>query len=242
MEDSSGMGQVQEAPALTPVSQPAQEAPAAKPEERIFRQSEVNDIVKRAKYGAVEDYKRLQSEQPAYASHKHGGEVSQASLQEDDIRRMAGEEAQRLRDQWIKDEQSRIENENAQRIVQGFLQKISPGREKYSDFDSVVGDPQNYGRFPLVVQLLGEYMDNSHDVLYALAKDPAKLVDLERMARDYPDIAIRQAQRLSQSIKDNDAAGKVRMPNEPLSQLRPSSSGNDLGVLSVKDYRKKYMV
>ncbi len=237
MEDSSVREVANESPA--PVTQPVQVAPVETPGERIFRQSEVNDIVKRAKHEEAEKYRRLSVEQPAYAAQKYG-EQPQPAMREDDVRRLAGEEAQRLRDQWVKDEQSRAQNDSAQRIVQGFLQKISPGREKYADFDTVVGDPQNYGRFPLVVQLLSEYMDNSHDVLYALAKDPTKLVDLERTAREYPDIAIQQAQRLSQSIRDNDAAGKVRLPNEPISQLRPSTSGNDLGVLSVKDLRNKY--
>lgn len=239
MEDSSVMDRANESP--TPAAPQAAPAPAAPPEERIFRQSEVNDIVKRAKHEEADKYRRLNAEQPAYAAQKYGEQPS--SLREDDVRRLAGEEASRLREQWVKDEQARIQSDNAQRIVNGFLQKITPGREKYSDFDTVVGDPQNYGRFPMVVQLLSEYMDNSHDVLYALAKDPTKLVDLERTAREYPDIAIQQAQRLSQSIKDNDAAGKVRLPNEPISQLRPSStSGTDLGVLSVRDYRAKYRI
>ncbi len=239
MEDSGVMDGAKDSPA--PAVQPAQEAPAAQ-SERIFKQSEVNEIVKRAKHDEAEKYRRLNAEQPAYAAQKYGEQPS-SSFREDDIRRLAGEEAQRLREQWVKDEQARIQTDNAQRIVQGFLQKITPGREKYSDFDTIVGDPQNYGRFPLVVQLLSEYMDNSHDVLYALAKDPTKLVDLERTAREYPDIAIQQAQRLSQSLKDNDAAGKVRLPNEPLQQLRPSSTtGTDLGVMSVRDYRSKYRI
>jgi hypothetical protein len=47
-------------------------------------------------------------------------------------------------------------------------------------------------------------------------------------------------QRLSQSIKDNESAGKMRHPNEPLSQMRPSNTGTDNGAMSVKDYRSKY--
>jgi len=253
MESSNGLSQGSETssqPGLTSSAPPpAQSAPVSAPEERTFRQSEVNDIVKRAKYGAIEDYKRLQSEQPQYANQKYGehrqAEQAQTPNQpvthEQDVRRMAAEEAQRLRDQWIKDEQSKTEAANAQRTVQNFWQKISPGREKYPDFDKVVGDI-NYRAFPNVVHLLGDFVDNSHDVLYELGKDRIKMANLESLAYMSPQDAIVQAQRLSQSIKDNEASNKVKLPNEPLSQMRPSNTGTDNGVMGVKDYRQKYKV
>jgi len=66
---------------------------------------------------------------------------------------------------------------------------------------------------------------------------------LEQLAYMSPKDAIVQAQRLSQSLKDNEAAGKVRMPNEPLSQMRPSNTGTDTGAaMSVTDLRRKYKV
>ncbi len=254
MESSNGMSQGQEnisqQPGLTssaPASAPS--APVQAPEERTFRQSEVNDIVKRAKHGAVEDYRRLQSEQPQYATQKYGEPAQQHRPQEaqqnlpheGEVRRLAAEEAQRLRDQWIKDEQSKAEAANAQRTVQNFWSKIAPGREKYPDFDKVVGDI-NYKAFPNVVHLLGDFVENSHDVLYELGKDRIKMANLESLAYMSPQDAIIQAQRLSQSIKDNEAAGKVKLPNEPLSQMRPSNTGTDNGVMGVKDYRQKYRV
>lgn len=253
MESSNGLSQGSETssqPGLTSTAPaPAQSAPVQAPEERTFRQSEVNDIVKRAKYGAIEDYKRLQSEQPQYASQKYGeaqqpnrpAETQQPLANEHEVRRLAAEEAQRLRDQWNKDEQSKTEAANAQRTVQNFWQKIAPGREKYQDFDKVVGDI-NYRAFPNVVHLLGDFVDNSHDVLYELGKDRIKMANLESLAYMSPQDAIVQAQRLSQSIKDNEAANKMKLPNEPLSQMRPSNTGTDNGVMGVRDYRQKYKV
>lgn len=93
------------------------------------------------------------------------------------------------------------------------------------------------------MQLLADHIDNSHDVLYEMGKDRFKMSQLEQLAYMSPKDAIVQAQRLSQSLKDNEAAGKVRMPNEPLSQMRPSNTGTDTGAaMSVTDLRRKYKV
>ena len=109
MENSNGMSQgtdVSQPSSLTSSAQsPAQVAPVSQTEERVFKQSEVNDIVKRAKYGAVEDYRKLQSEQPQYVQQKYGeqsphNQSAQNFSQESDIRRLAAEEAQRLRSPW----------------------------------------------------------------------------------------------------------------------------------------------
>jgi hypothetical protein len=242
MEVAQGQSAPEAAQPSTPAATPA--TPPA--EERNFRQSEVNDIVKKAKYGAVEDYKRLQVQQPEYAQtkqHAGGGEGSttqqQPHAQESEIRRLAAQEAQRLRDEWVSEAKTKSEAEYAQRTVQSFWNKISPGKEKFADFDEVTKDIE-YSRFPNVVQLLAEYVDNAPDVLYELGKDRIKMANLESLSYMSPKDAIVQAQRLSKSLKDNEAASNTRLPNEPLSKMRPSNTGTDNGVLSVKDFRSKY--
>lgn len=221
--------QAQSAP--TPMSQ----------DERSFRQSEVNEIVKRAKNDAVETYKRLHAEQPQYAQQKYGDTNTAHGFSEENYRKIAAEEAKRHLEQVRQDALQESQNESAKRTVQNFFAKTVKGREKYQDFDQVTGDV-DLGRFPNVVQLLGEYIDNSDDVFYELGKDRIKLANLEMLAERSPNDAISHAKRLSQSIKDNQSAVKTRVPNEPLSQLRPSTTGTDTGALSVSDYRKKYRV
>ena len=216
------------------------------PSERVFKQSDVDNIVKRVKHDAVESYKRMQQTQPEYAQQKFGEALgpqhqTQHGLTQDDVRRMAAEESQRLRDQWISEANQKSQEENAQRTVQEFFNKINTGREKYSDFDNVTGDIK-LARFPNVVQLLAQYVDNSDSVLYELGKDRIKLANLEWLAERSPEDAIVQAQRLANSIKENEQATKTRLPNEPLNQLRPSNTGTDNGVMSVADYRRKYKV
>lgn len=255
MESANGISQGSDTNVSQPGSSsavaPASSTPAASVDERTFRQSEVNDIVKKVKHEAVEGYKRLQSEQPSYIQQKEAGRVEQpyqapqspnANVSsEHEVRRLASEEVQRARDQWMQEARTKSQEDEAKRTVQDFWNKTAPGKEKYQDFDKVTGDIE-YARFPNVVQLLAKHVENSHDVLYELGKDRTKMATLETLAAMSPRDAIIQAQRLAQSIKDNEAAKQVRVPNQPLSQLRPSNTGTDNGVMSVKDYRAKYKV
>lgn len=215
-------------------------------EEKLFKQSEINDIVKRVKHEAVESYKR-KSERPDHAQSEAGyiprqqQQAHNPSLSSDDVRRMAAEETQRLRDEWVKEAYRSAQEQDAQRIVNEFFTKLSAGKEKYQDFDQVVGDV-NYGRFPNTVQLLTSYVDNAHDVMYELGKNRGNLAILEQLAQMSPNDAIVQVRKISQGLKDNEAAGKVRFAQEPLSQLRPSNTGTGNGVMTVSDYRAKYKV
>ncbi len=254
MESANGQAQGQDtsSPGLTSSAPPAQSqtAPVQSSDERVFRQSEVNEIVKKAKYGAVEDYKRVATEQPDYASRKYGDSgvspqqpTHQQSMAPDEstYRKIAAQEAQRLRDEWVQEARTKAEADNARGIVQTFWNKISPGREKYQDFDKVTSDIE-FSQFPNVVQLLAQHSENAHDLLYAFGNDRIKMAQLEYLASKSPRDAIVQVQRLSQSIKDNEAASKIKTPNEPLSKLRPSNLGTDNGVMTVKDYRARYKV
>jgi hypothetical protein len=247
-EGVNGLSQGNDIPSSQPTTpaptQGAQEAPRVQ-EERSFRQSEVNEIVKRAKNDAVETYRRLNAEQPQYAQQKYGdytpSQTVNNTFNEDSYRKIAAEEAKRHLEEVRQDALRQSQDEQAKRTVQNFFAKTGKGREKYQDFDQVTGDV-DLGRFPNVVQLLSEFVENSDDVFYELGKDRIKLANLEQLANLSPNDAIVQARRLSQSIKDNQASQKVRFPNEPLSQMRPSNTGTDTGAMSVGDYRKKYKV
>lgn len=241
----------------TPSSQPVQSQPTSQvqnnsspSDERTFKQTEVNDIVKRVKHEAAESFKRMQSEQPQYLHQKMGDSneqyqrpntqnVNNAYSDETNIRRMAAEEAQRMRDEWIQATQAEAHKESAKRTVDEFWNKVSTGKEKYQDFEQVAGDIE-YARFPNVVQLLAHHIDNADSVLYELGKDRIKMANLEALAERSPRDAIVQAKRLAQSIKDNEATQNIKIPNAPLSQMRPSNTGIDNGAMSVKDLRAKY--
>ena len=223
------------APAPAPVSSPSV---SAQQQEKSFTQSEINDIVGRAKHEAVERYKRSSepSAQPQIQSQQAN---SQSALSPDDFRRMAAEEVQRSWKEQRESEQRSAQEKDAERIAKEFFAKLSAGKEKYQDFDSVVGDIQ-FNAFPKVVQLAHGYVENTADVMYELGKDRIRMANLESLAERSPQDAIKQVQRFAQSIKDNATAANVKFPREPLSQLRPSNTGTDNGVLAVRDLRSKY--
>ena len=222
-----------------PVSSQAPES--STPSEKMLRQSEVNDIVGRAKQDAasraVEQYKRSQeSQQPS-----HDRQPQHQVMSEERYRQVAAEEAQRIRDQERAEYQTRSETDNAQRIVKNFYDKMVAGKEKYEDFDKVTGDVE-LQRFPNTVHMLAEMVDNPHDVLYELRKNRAKLAQIELTAREFPQEAVHDLRRLADSIKNNEAASSRRTPNAPLSQQRPSNVGTDSGknALSMRDLKSKY--
>lgn len=210
------------------------DAPTEQKTERVFRQEDVNEIVKRAKLDAVESFKRKSiQQQPEYSVQPHVGMV------ESDIRKLAAEEAQRLHESLLNESKSKYEQQQAQKIVQTFYDKVNAGKEKYADFDTVTGDLE-LKLFPNVVQMLAEHIDNSGDVLYELGKNRLKLAQLEQLSYMSPRDAIKEAQRLASSIRENEKAASIKQPNAPLSQQRPSNIGTESGVLTVDDYRKKY--
>lgn len=258
MQSANGMAQSQDVnlgssqPATPSPHTESAPAPEVTREERTFRQAEVNDIVRRAKNDAVETYRRMQTERPDYVEQKYS-DVRQPQIapqqpyqphinqSEDRIKALVAEESQKHLENARLEALRQHQDAQAQKTVQNFWNKVLPGREKYQDFDTVAGDI-DYRAFPNVVQLLGDYVENSSDVLYELGKNRSNMFLLESLADRSPHDAIKEVQRMSQAIKDNEAAKKAQLPKEPLSQMRPTTGGTDDGALSVSDYRKKYRV
>jgi hypothetical protein len=213
-------------------------------QEKMLRQSEVNDIVGRAKSEAatraVEQYKRSQQESAQSQQHSNYTQQSNDSMSEEKIRKLAGEEAARLRSEWMTEQQTRIETDAAKRIVKTFYDKLATGKDKFDDFDQVTNDVK-LERFPNTVHMLAEHIDNADEVMYEISKNRSKLARIEQTSRDFPEEALWDLKRLSESIKANNAAGLVKTPRAPLSQQRSSNVGTDSGgALSMRDLKAKY--
>jgi hypothetical protein len=208
------------------------------PTERTFKQSELNEIVGRVRQEAAESAKRqLQSQQPPPVQNQ-----TTKSLSEDDVKRLTGQELERQREVWMKETQERNDAQTAERIVAAYKEKISPGKDKYTDFETVTGN-LDMRYYPNVVQLLAEHIDNSHDVLYDLAQHRTKLSQIEQLCGHNPQDAIYEIKRLSESIKANESSANSKHVKAPLTQQRPSNTGTDSGAtLSVRDYKARYKV
>lgn len=240
----NGMNQGQEVSQVPAAEMASASEQRVAADERVFKQSEVNDIIKKAKYGAVEDYKRLQAQQPQYAQEKYSDNSSlrhSEAMPEDKLKKLVEEAAERHIDRVRQDALEKHQEEMAQRVVQNFYQKTQSGKEKFQDFDTVTGDiPLQH--FPKVVELLADHVENADEVYYELGKDLLKMSGIENLARESMPAAVKEMKRFAKSLKDNEDARRIRQPNEPLSQMRPSNTGTDVGAMSVSDYRKKYKV
>lgn len=207
--------------------------PSAPVQEKLLKQSEVNDIVGRAKHEAVERFKREQSRQV-------DPNTETRNISHDDIRRMAAEEASRLRNEWVQEQQRIAGEKDAERIAGEFFTKLGTGKERYQDFDKTI-ENVDFAAIPNIVQL-SNMVDNTADVMYELAKNPSKIATLQQLISISPKLAYSEMQRLSSSIKDNANVSNYKSPNDPLSQMKPSNTGTDAGALTVTSLRSKYRV
>jgi hypothetical protein len=220
------------------VSTPApvgQGSESSAPAERTFKQSEVNEIVGKTRQEAVERYQRSQQAQPAPAPAQQATPV-------DEIRRVAAEVLNSERDKWLSQQESQRVEQEAKRIATDFHTKLTTGKDKYSDFDAVTGNLDYAAMHEIVGLAAHSASDAIPDVMYELAKNPHKIANLQQLARTQPRLAVTEMQRLVTSIRENEAAAQAKVPNSPLSQMRPSNTGTDTGAMSVKDYRLKYKV
>lgn len=213
------------------------------PVERTFKQSEVNELIGRAKNEAVERFKRDPSRSASQAQQHdhHAQSIQNQFLSHDEVRRLAAEETQRLRQEWSEESQRNAKQQDANRIASEFFQKIDSGKAKYDDFDTVTQDV-NFGNIANTVALATQF-DNTADIMYELSKNPTKIGSLESLMLIDPKLAMVEMRRLSNSLKSNEEAGKFNSPNEPLSQMRPTKAGAEKsGPLTAADYRRRYKV
>lgn len=208
--------------------------------EKLVPQSQVNEIVGRAKHEAAERAVEAYKRQQAQSQSQNVSPQQQAHISEDEIKRMTGEEIKRHFGQLEQEAQERANLEAANRVVNTFKEKIMSGKDKYEDFEKVTGNLA-LKHYPNVVHLLADHVDNSADVLYNLAQNRDKLYRIEALSAHNPEDAIYEIRRLSDSIKANEQSVNIKHPNAPLSQQRPSNTGTGSdSSLSWADLKRKY--
>lgn len=264
MVNGEGQSSSNFAPA-TPVNTPSSTPSAPVESERTFKQSEVNELVGRAKHEAIERYKnegsmanrQQPSQQPAYQPQQQGyGQQPQyqpqqpnAALDDERVKKLAAEETQRLRNEWIEENRRNVEAQDAQRIASEFFTKVGAGEGGIAAFEKTVASSGvDLRSIPYHVQLANQ-VDNTREVMEELLKNPSKigaiqnLIDIDLRAGRTPNLAMAEIKRMSESIKTNDQASKFKSPNDPLRQLPPSNAASDnKGAMSVSDYKRKYRV
>lgn len=199
------------------------------PEEKMLKQSDVNELVGRVRHDAFEKGKRealasiSPKEQPAQGQSMGG--IQQVT--DDQIRQIMAEEAQKQA------QMAEVKN-----TLDNFARQMGSGKGKYSDFDETVANLGDLQNIPHVVHLATD-TGMAGDVMYELGRNPGKVASLTTLAYINPHLAKVEMKKLADSIKMNQEQSKDPSVNEPLSQIKPSTVGTDTGSNSVRDLRKK---
>ena len=207
-----------------------------KPEvqEKVLKQSEVDKIVGSVKRDTLDKARReyeskLQQAQVQTqpASYAQSNQLNVGNnLPDDHIRRLINEEAQK-----------QAQYTEANRVAHEFISKLEATKSKYPDFEEKVSQ-LNLPSIPQIVGIANS-MDNTGDIMYEIATNPSKFASVMVLAHTAPHLAQAELRRLSESIKHNEAAAKQPSAAEPLSQVKPSTTGTDNGSSSVRDLRKQ---
>lgn len=223
MEQAEGMQNQSIAPTGTPTM--AQDAP----QEKVLKQSEVNELVFRLKQEAFEKGKQEALAQISQPQAPQGGQGmgGMPAITDDHIRNLISEEAQKQNHMTaVKD------------TLANFVQQMDAGKGKYSDFDETVAKLGNLQSIPHIVKMATD-TGMAGDVMFELGRNPGKVASLTTLAYINPDLAEHEMKRLVDSIKVNQDASKSPSIAEPLSQVKPSTVGTDSGSNSVRDLRRK---
>lgn len=201
------------------------------PEEKVLKQSEVNELAARLKHEAYEKGKRdalaqsLQNNAPAQQPGQSLGGMP--LITDDHIRQVFADEAQK-----------QAQLAGVHQTLTNFAQQMGAGKGKYSDFDETVAKLGNLQNIPHIVKMATE-TGNAEDVMYELGRNPGKVASLTTLAYINPHLAEQEMKSLVTSIKRNQEASQEPSAPDPLGQVRPSTVGTDNGSNSVADLRKK---
>ena len=207
-------------------------------EKKLIPQSEVNKIVGGVKLDAYEkgrrealaEYEKQMAAQESISSSQNTN-ADNLNVTRDELERMIEEKSRQ-----------RVEQQQAQRVVEQFVGKMKLGIQKYNDFEETVTKLDIPNLPPQIIDWANS-MDNTADIMYEISKSPGKFANLLTLTVTSPRLAYDEFVRLSDSIKRNEEAKSKNVnmkQNEPLDQVKHSTIGIDNGApKSVSDFRKQ---
>ena len=224
----------------------ANEAIVSDPVIKMLSQDEVNKIVGREKTKVADSVRQEMQE-------KHQREIEAINAQQqqrnsnvsrdsdaDTIYQQVQERFNRDQARLAQEMQERQTKEQMSQVANNYLQKVNQAKSGYEDFDEVTKtfDPTS---FPQVTYLVAG-MENGGDLVYELAKNPSKLVMIDRLAEKNPAMAHAELLKLSKSISDNRQAqsdSQNQNVSEPLDRLTPSRIAGSNGKMTISDLRNQ---
>lgn len=207
--------------------------------EKMLSQSEVNNLIGRAKAEAQEKARRqaeaeFQKKLEELHSQKQAAEARGEDTKEIDVDSVYQQVHERFQNEM---QQKQLE-QHMQQVADSYQSKLENGSKDYEDFDDVLKD-FNPEEFPQIVYLVAG-MDNAADIVYELAKNPQKLATVDYLSQRSPQKAQSELQRIGKSIAANKTAQLEESQantQAPLDRLQPSNKTGSNGQMSVSDLR-----
>lgn len=136
--------------------------------------------------------------------------------------------------------QEHVANLKNEQVVNSFVSKMQAAEQKYPGLEEKLNDLDYRTLAPIVT--MANDMENTADIMKELVDNPMKMGTLLTLMQNQPRMAQKAMADLSNSIKQNqDALAQEKQAQDPMSQLKPSTSaGMDNGAMSVSDYRKMF--
>lgn len=174
-----------------------------------------------------------QQQAPAMQQQAPQGIGGMQGMDQAAIERMIAEKAPQL----LHDHVQNLKNEHT---INSFVSKMQAAEQKHPGLEAKLNELDYSSMAPLVH--LANDMENTGDIMKELVDNPMKLGNMLALAQMQPGLAKRQMMELSNSIKTNqEALAQEKQAQDPMSQLKPSSSaGMDNGAMSVTDFRKMF--
>ncbi len=181
----------------------------------------------------LQEQQAQQQETPAMQQQGQQSLGGMQQLSPADIERMIAEKAPQLL-------QEHVQNLKNEHTINSFVSKMQAAEQKYPGLEQKLNE-LDYSSMSSLVHLAND-MENTGDIMKELVDNPMKLGNMIALAHTQPGLAKRQMMELSNSIKTNqDALAQEKQAQDPMSQLKPSSSaGMDNGTMSVTDFRKMF--
>lgn len=238
-----------EAPGVEEPIVETQGEPADDMQQPMYSKAQVSKIVARERQRALEQANKglnmqsqqdplQQAQQPVQQAPamQQQGQQSLGGMQQmsaADIERMIAEKAPQL----LHDHVQNLKNEHT---INSFVSKMQAAEQKHPGLEAKLNELDYSSMAPLVH--LANDMENTGDIMKELVDNPMKLGNMLALAQMQPGLAKRQMMELSNSIKTNqEALAQEKQAQDPMSQLKPSSSaGMDNGSMSVTDFRKMF--
>jgi hypothetical protein len=213
-------------------------------QEKMLPVSRVEELVKKAKLKGRDS---MQAELDALRAENQtlktggsmGGMAVAAPVDQEAIKQQIMND---LRQQMVAANEQRAQDElekEAKQIAATYKSKMESGKQTYEDFDTVMAD-FNPAAFPNLV-FLASQVDNTPAVMYELMKNPSKWATLAVLSERDPSAAQSMIGKLSTSIKANEQAkAEEKEVSPPLSRLSSSTTGQDNGTKSVRDFKAMF--